>query len=170
MGKVPCNVSLVTSYLLINRFLRLVLLAALATAIAAGAILRKSITNSQKQKLVADLIKSSYVLALGESYVQVTSCGIEILQGNRDDSSRTTRQLDRLLYPPPIPQTYPLLDGLHNPDTHLWYLPSRESECQPSLPSRADQSRSRHSQGDTRQPLLKSLDFGSRRSFSRCKS
>jgi hypothetical protein len=48
------------------RFLRLLLVAALAAAIAAAAILRRDLQNNQIPRSIDALLKASYVLGLGE--------------------------------------------------------------------------------------------------------
>ncbi|KAK4684617.1 hypothetical protein P7C73_g5554, partial [Tremellales sp. Uapishka_1] len=53
----------------VANFLRVVLLAALATAIASGAIFGMNFTSGQKSKVVADLIKASYILGLATTVV-----------------------------------------------------------------------------------------------------
>ena len=46
--------------------LKLILVVAFATAIAAGVLLGKDLSTESKRKVIANLLKASYVLALGK--------------------------------------------------------------------------------------------------------
>lgn len=57
-----------------GRFLRGILLASLVTAIAAGAVLSRHLNSNEEAKIIADLIKASYILSLGTCASGYTIC------------------------------------------------------------------------------------------------
>ena len=55
----------------IAMFLRLLLVASLATAIAAGILLRKKVNQNEEMKIIADVLKASYILSLASTILTV---------------------------------------------------------------------------------------------------
>lgn len=53
------------------RFLRALLLASLATAIAAGVILGRDLSDERRANLIRNLLKASYIVSLGKSDIDI---------------------------------------------------------------------------------------------------
>lgn len=111
--------------MLTPRFLRFLLLASLATAIAAGIVLSRNYDNERQANIIRNLLKASYIVSLGESRNSLVteqytdSCSRHrhwhVAQGYQHDHEPRAQAQDCFA-----------LRLLHSP-SHCQHLPCRES-------------------------------------------